>query len=64
MLREKLKRLMEEKNLNVNQLAIAIDTPYSTVSDWIKGLTKPKTDKLLKLAKYFNVPIEYFLKEG
>lgn len=35
----------------------------STISDWKNGISTPKTDKLLKLAEYFGVPIEYFLKD-
>ena len=61
MLSEKLKALMEKNNLNVNRLSINTGIPYSTISDWVKGETVPKTDKLVKLAEYFNVSIEYFL---
>lgn len=34
----------------------------ATLSDWKNGISKPKADKLLKLAEYFGVSIEYFLK--
>lgn len=44
--------------------AIAKDTGISavTLSDWKKGLYTPKADKLFILAKYFGVPMEYFLE--
>ena len=32
-------------------------------SDWKKGKSKPKVDKLQILADYFGVPLDYFLKE-
>lgn len=32
-------------------------------TDWKNGRSKPKFDKLLILAKYFNVPVEYFAVE-
>lgn len=35
----------------------------STFSDWKSGRSNPKLEKLGKLASYFGVPIEYFLKE-
>lgn len=35
----------------------------STFSDWKTGRSKPKTDKLKVLAKYFDVGIEYFLED-
>jgi transcriptional regulator with XRE-family HTH domain len=37
--------------------------PKSTFSDWKSGRSKPKTDKLQKIADYFGVTIEY-LKTG
>jgi repressor LexA len=37
--------------------------PQSTLSDWKRGRSNPKTDKLIKLAAYFGVPIEYFLDD-
>lgn len=41
---------------------VATDTSISTTTlyDWRDGRSKPKFDKLLILAKYFNVPVEYF----
>lgn len=32
-------------------------------SDWKSGKSCPKADKIKKLADYFGVSIEYFLKE-
>ena len=33
----------------------------ATLSDWKNGISKPKIDKLMILANYFNVKIEDFL---
>lgn len=33
----------------------------STLSDWKRGISTPKPDKLQKIADYFNVPLTYFL---
>ena len=35
----------------------------STLTCWKKGKYKPKFDKLLILAKYFGVPVEYFAED-
>lgn len=35
----------------------------ATLSDWKRGRSTPKVDKLLILSNYFNVPLEYFLEE-
>ena len=44
---------------------VAKDTGISPTlfSDWKKGKSKPKVDKLQILADYFGVPLDYFLKE-
>ena len=44
---------------------VAMDTGISTatLSNWKAGNYTPKFDKLLTLAKYFNVPVEYFAEE-
>lgn len=58
-------RELAEKN-NVSFYKIAKDTGLnSTVfSDWKSGKSRPKFDKLLIIAKYFGVPVEYFAEEG
>lgn len=35
----------------------------STLSDWKRGVSTPKPDKLQKIADYFNVPLAYFFKK-
>lgn len=37
--------------------------PQSTLTDWKTGRSKPKTDKLVILSKYFNVPLEFFVED-
>lgn len=58
---EKLKKLSKEKSM----YSISKDTgiAQSTLSDWKLGKTSPKVDKLLILARYFNVDISYFFNE-
>ena len=49
----------------VTDYRVATDTriPKSTFSEWKSGRSKPKFDKLMALAKYFEVPVEYFADE-
>lgn len=35
----------------------------STLTNWKYGRYNPKFDKLMALAKYFGVPVEYFAEE-
>ena len=50
---------------NKTTYRVAKDTGISPTlfSDWKKGKSKPKVDKLQTLAEYFGVPLDYFLKE-
>ena len=50
---------------NKTPYRVAKDTGISPTlfSDWKKGKSKPKVDKLQILADYFGVPLDYFLKE-
>jgi transcriptional regulator with XRE-family HTH domain len=60
------KKYVELRDKNgVTDYRVAEDTkiPRSTFSEWKSGRSNPKVDKLLKIAEYFGVSIEYFLKE-
>lgn len=59
---EKFKRLTDERGITAYR--VAKDTGISTVvfTDWKTGKSKPKVDKLKKIADYFGVTIEYFLE--
>ncbi len=35
----------------------------NTLSYWKSGRSNPKLDKLIILAEYFSVPIEYFIED-
>ena len=50
---------------NKTTYRVAKDTGISPTlfSDWKKGKSKPKVNKLQILADYFGVPLDYFLKE-
>ena len=52
-------------NAGLTDYKVSKDTGISTatLSSWKNGNYSPKFDKLLTLAKYFNVPVEYFADE-
>ena len=62
-MKEKLKALLEEKGISQYKLSKDTGIAQSCISDWCTGRSKPKMDKLLLLAKYFNIDISYFLEE-
>jgi repressor LexA len=60
---EKFEQLINERELTAYRVAKDTNLAPTVFSDWKTGKSKPKVDKLMILAKYFNVPIEYFLEE-
>ena len=59
---ERFEQLLEERNLTAYKVAMDTGIATATLTEWKKGTYKPKVDKLLVLAKYFGVPLEYFLE--
>lgn len=58
---EVFENLCKEKG--VTPYRVAADTGISqvTLSDWKKGRSTPKIDKLLKISEYFGVEVNLFL---
>lgn len=59
---EKYAVLRKEKGITDYQVWKDTGIATATLSDWKNGISKPKTDKLKKIADYFGVTIEYFLE--
>lgn len=53
-------RLLNNGGMSVAEVCKATGISHSTMTDWKKGRTTPKLDKLKKLADYFGVPLSYF----
>lgn len=60
---EKYEKLLKSRKVTSYQVAKDTGINASVFSDWKNGKSSPKADKLLKLANYFDVSIEYFLKK-
>ncbi|VLC14474.1 cI repressor [Streptococcus pneumoniae] len=46
---------MEQKGIDRNTLCADLDLKYTTVRDWLKGITYPRIGKIELLANYFNI---------
>jgi len=55
--------LRAEKGVTDYRVSVDTGITKSTFTDWKSGRSKPKTEKLNALAKYFGVPLEYFLAQ-
>ena len=61
-LSKKISILLLRKGLNQESLAEALDISQATVSRWISGV-KPHKSTALKIAYFFNVPVEILLDD-
>lgn len=54
---ENLRRLMDARHLNQTDIAAALGTTPSTVSDWCLGKKYPRVDTMQRLADLLEVPM-------
>lgn len=55
--------LLSKKGLTPYAVSKVTGIPQSTFSDWKKGKSSPKLDKLIKIADFLEVPLEELIKE-
>lgn len=58
---DKLRMLIEERNLTQKQVALDLNVAASTMGGYVQGSSEPDFDTLLKIAEYFNVSTDYLL---
>lgn len=58
---KKIKKLLKKQNKTAYQAAMETGISQTAFSNWKNGRTNPDLNSLYTLAKYFDVPIEYFL---
>lgn len=54
-------RLLQKHNLSAYKVSKLTGVTQSTLSDWKRGRSTPKTDTLQKLADYFGVSVDYLM---
>ena len=60
---EKLCALRKKSGLSQEQLAEALNVSRQAISKWEGGSATPESDKLLALSNYFDVSLDYLLKD-
>lgn len=58
---ERIFTLMEKRGVKAVQLTKDLALSHGTVSQWKKGLQKPSTEAIVKIANYFGVTTDYLL---
>lgn len=64
MMYEKFEKLLKERHVTANKVAIATGITSATLSAWKRGEYTPKKEKIQKIADYFEVPVGYFYDEA
>lgn len=54
-------KLRDEKGIKDSDVVKSTGITKSTFSDWKSGRSKPKNDKLQKIAEYFGVTVDYLM---
>ena len=54
---EKFVELLNKNGVTAYEVSKNTGIPQSTFSDWKSGRSKPKVDKLQKIANYFHIPV-------
>ena len=63
MMYEKFEKLLKERHVTANKVAIATGVTSATLSAWKRGEYTPKKEKIQKIADFFEIPITYFYSE-
>ena len=62
-LSEKLYKLRKKSGLSQEQLAEQLNVSRQAISKWESGTSIPESDKLISISNYFNVSLDYLMKE-
>lgn len=62
-LSEKLYSLRKKSGLSQEQLAERLNVSRQAISKWEAGQSVPESDKLIAISNYFNVSLDYLMKE-
>lgn len=54
-------KLLEGRNITPYRVYKETGVPQSSLSEWKRGNSMPKIDKLIKIAEYFGVSVDYLL---
>ena len=57
----RFEQILTEKSITPYRVATDLQISPMSLSDWKNGKSKPKMDKMLKIAEYLGVPVSDFL---
>lgn len=60
----KVREQLKARKVSQAELAEAIGTSQQVVSRWLESNTPPKSTYLLRLARYFDLPVDYLIDDA
>lgn len=57
----RIQLLMLQRGMNKTEFSKAIGVSAGNMSDWSRGRSSPSVDKLVKIADYFGVTLDYLV---
>lgn len=57
-----IKRLRNEKGLNMRETANLLNIPYTTYVNYEKGTREPNSEMLVRLADFYNTTVDFLLE--
>lgn len=61
---DRIRQLMDKRDLNQLALANVAGVSKGAVSHWFSGLSSPKKESLARIADYFGVTVDYLMAGG
>ena len=61
---ERITQLRKQKNLSQEELAKKIEVSRTIIGNYERNLNTPSIEIIIKLAKVFNVSVDYMIGEG
>lgn len=58
---DRIKELMNDRQINARQLTSELGISSSSLTDWNKGKSSPSLDAVIKISDYFDVSIDYLV---
>lgn len=60
---QKLQNIRKEKRITQEELADKLNVSRQAVSKWESGQTMPEIEKIIQIAKMYDVSLDYLLKD-
>lgn len=60
-LKKTLRKLLNDNNVKVSQLAKSSGVPVQSIHNWLGGMSPRNLDHVQKVAEYFEVSLDYLI---